>query len=29
VFISHFEHHSNELIWRESIARCIVIREGE
>ena len=29
VFISHFEHHSNELIWRESVARCIVIREGK
>ncbi len=28
VFISHFEHHSNDLIWRESVARCIVIREG-
>ena len=28
VFVSHFEHHSNELIWRESIARCVVIREG-
>jgi len=28
VFVSHFEHHSNELIWRESLARCIVIREG-
>jgi len=29
VFISHYEHHSNELIWRESIAECVVIREGE
>ena len=29
VFVSHFEHHSNELIWRESLARCIVIREGK
>jgi len=29
VFISHFEHHSNELIWRESIAECVVVREGE
>ncbi len=28
VFISHFEHHSNELMWRESVARCVVIREG-
>ena len=28
VFISHFEHHSNDLMWRESIARCVVIREG-
>ena len=29
VFISHFEHHSNELIWRESICECVVIDEGE
>ena len=29
VFISHFEHHSNELIWRESICQCVVIDEGE
>jgi len=29
VFISHFEHHSNELIWRESIVECVIIREGE
>jgi selenocysteine lyase/cysteine desulfurase len=29
VFISHLEHHSNELIWRESIARVVVIREGK
>lgn len=29
VFISHFEHHSNELFWRESLARCVVIREGK
>ena len=29
VFISHFEHHSNDLIWRESIAKCVVIPEGE
>lgn len=28
IFISHMEHHSNELIWRESFARCIVINEG-
>jgi selenocysteine lyase/cysteine desulfurase len=27
VFISHMEHHSNELIWKESIARVIVIPE--
>ena len=27
VFIGHFEHHSNELFWRESIARCVVIKE--
>lgn len=27
VFVSHLEHHSNELIWRHSIARCIVIDE--
>mmetsp|Transcript_28461 Transcript_28461/g.43474 ORF Transcript_28461/g.43474 Transcript_28461/m.43474 type:complete len:688 (-) Transcript_28461:114-2177(-) len=27
VFISHLEHHSNELIWRHSLARCIVINE--
>ncbi len=27
VFISHYEHHSNELPWRESIARCVVIKE--
>lgn len=29
VFVSHLEHHSNELIWRHSIARCIVIDEDE
>jgi selenocysteine lyase/cysteine desulfurase len=28
VFVSHYEHHSNELMWRESIARCVVIQEG-
>ncbi|GFH45190.1 hypothetical protein CTEN210_01664 [Chaetoceros tenuissimus] len=29
VFISSYEHHSNELMWRESPAvRCVVIREG-
>lgn len=28
VFISHYEHHSNELMWRESVVRCIVIDEG-
>lgn len=28
VFISHFEHHSNELPWREGVCRCVVIREG-
>mmetsp|Transcript_6281 Transcript_6281/g.6788 ORF Transcript_6281/g.6788 Transcript_6281/m.6788 type:complete len:697 (+) Transcript_6281:90-2180(+) len=28
VFVSHYEHHSNELMWRESIARCVVIEEG-
>jgi len=27
VFISHFEHHSNELPWREGICRCVVIKE--
>jgi len=27
VFVSHMEHHSNELIWKESIARVIVIPE--
>ncbi|GFH46335.1 aminotransferase [Chaetoceros tenuissimus] len=29
VFISSYEHHSNELMWRESPAvRCVVIQEG-
>ncbi|GFH58066.1 aminotransferase class V-fold PLP-dependent enzyme [Chaetoceros tenuissimus] len=29
VFISSYEHHSNELMWRESpVVRCVVIREG-
>ena len=29
VFISHMEHHSNELMWRDSpVVRCIVIKEG-
>jgi selenocysteine lyase/cysteine desulfurase len=27
VFIGPFEHHSNELPWRESIAHVVVIRE--
>jgi selenocysteine lyase/cysteine desulfurase len=27
VFTGPFEHHSNELPWRESIAECVVIRE--
>ena len=27
VFIGPFEHHSNELPWRESIAEVVVIRE--
>lgn len=30
VFISSYEHHSNELMWRESpVLRCVVIREGK
>jgi len=29
VFISHFEHHSNELPWREGVCRCVVIKEDE
>jgi selenocysteine lyase/cysteine desulfurase len=28
VFIGPFEHHSNELSWRESIADVVVIRES-
>ncbi len=28
VFIGPFEHHSNELTWRESIADVVVIRES-
>lgn len=28
VFIGPFEHHSNELSWRESIATVVVIPEG-
>lgn len=28
VFIGPFEHHSNELLWRESIADVVVIPEG-
>src|SRR5208283_1851347 len=27
VFIGPFEHHSNELPWRESIAEVVTIRE--
>src|SRR5688572_10474199 len=27
VFIGPYEHHSNELVWRESIADVRVIRE--
>ena len=27
VFVGPFEHHSNELLWRESIADVVVIRE--
>jgi len=29
VFVGPFEHHSNELPWRESIADVVVIREDE
>ncbi len=29
VFIGPYEHHSNELPWRESIAEVVVIEEGE
>lgn len=29
VFIGPFEHHSNELPWRESIADVVVIREDQ
>ncbi len=29
VFIGPFEHHSNELPWRESIAEVVVIREDQ
>lgn len=29
VFLSHFEHHSNELFWRESIAKTVIIKEGK
>jgi selenocysteine lyase/cysteine desulfurase len=28
VFIGPFEHHSNELLWRESIAEVVTIPEG-
>jgi selenocysteine lyase/cysteine desulfurase len=28
IFVSHMEHHSNELPWRHSLARCIVIGES-
>ena len=28
VFVSHMEHHSNELPWRHSLARCVVIDES-
>src|SRR5690242_11492058 len=28
VFIGPYEHHSNELPWRESIAEVVTIREG-
>jgi selenocysteine lyase/cysteine desulfurase len=28
VFIGPYEHHSNELAWRESAAEVVVIREG-
>ncbi len=27
VFVGPFEHHSNELVWRESVADVVVIRE--
>ena len=27
VFVGPFEHHSNELPWRESIADLVTIRE--
>ena len=29
VFIGPYEHHSNELPWRESAAEVVVIREGD
>ncbi|HEX5117719.1 MAG TPA: aminotransferase class V-fold PLP-dependent enzyme [Pseudonocardiaceae bacterium] len=29
VFIGPFEHHSNELLWRESIAEVVTIPEGK
>src|SRR5947208_7779517 len=29
VFVGPFEHHSNELPWRESIADVVVIREDD
>ena len=28
VFIGPYEHHSNELPWRESAAEVVTIREG-
>jgi selenocysteine lyase/cysteine desulfurase len=28
VFIGPYEHHSNELLWRESIAQVVTIREA-
>lgn len=28
IFVSHMEHHSNELPWRHSLARCVVIDES-
>jgi selenocysteine lyase/cysteine desulfurase len=28
VFIGPYEHHSNELPWRESVAKVVTIREG-
>jgi selenocysteine lyase/cysteine desulfurase len=29
VFIGPFEHHSNELPWRESVADVVVIPEDQ